>query len=82
MTIAALWPRRLTQYRAGRRHLPFGTRPAASLAALATSDDVPHRPSAAAFSVSPSAIHETHRYLPEARLADVAAHIHSELRPC
>jgi hypothetical protein len=67
MAIAALSVRSSTQYRAGRRPLPFGTGPAAPLATLATSNDVPHRPSAAAF--------------PWARLADVAAHTQFEKRP-
>ena len=107
MAIAVLLTRSLTQYRAGRRSLPFGTGPAAPLAALPTLaracgprgfapaigctdaalfaarmvNDVPHRPAAAAFSVSPAAIRETNRHLPGARLADVAAHIHYENRP-
>ena len=67
MTIAALLTRRSTQYRAGRRPLPFGTGPVAPLAVLPASNDVSHRPSAAA--------------LPWARLADVAARIHPEGRP-
>jgi len=107
MAIAALLTRSLTQYRAGRRPLPFGTWPAAPLAALPTLaralgprgfapaigcadaalsawrmvNDVPHRPAVGALSVSPPAIHETYRYLPWARLAGVAAHIHFENRP-
>ena len=67
MTIAALLTRSSTQYRAGRRPLPFGTGPVAPLAVLPASNDVPHRPSAAAF--------------PWARLAGVAAHIQFEIRP-
>ena len=67
MTIAALLARSSTQYRAGRRPLPSGTRPAAPLAALAALNDEPHRPAAAAF--------------PEARLADVAAYPQSKRRP-
>ena len=58
-----------------------GTWPAAPLAALPALNDVPHRPSAAAFSVSPPAIRETNRYLPWARLAGVAATSHFEKRP-
>jgi hypothetical protein len=81
MAIAALSARSSTWYRAGRRPLPSGTWPAAPLAALPALNDVPHRPSAGALSVSPPAIHETYRYLPEARLADVAAHIQFEGRP-
>jgi hypothetical protein len=67
MAIAVLLTRSLTQYRAGRRLLPFGTRPAAPLAALPASNDVPHRPSATA--------------LPWARLADVATAPYFENRP-
>jgi hypothetical protein len=58
-----------------------GTRPAAPLAVLAALNDVPHRPSAAAFSVSPKAIRETNRHLPWARLAGVAVTPYSENRP-
>jgi len=57
----------LTQYRAGRRPLPIGTGPAEPLAALATLNDVPHRPAAAA--------------LPWARLANVAGASQFEGRP-
>jgi hypothetical protein len=67
MAIAALSARSWTQYRAGRRPLPSGTWPAAPLAALPPLNDVPHRPAGGA--------------LPWARLAGVAAHIHSENRP-
>ncbi len=67
MAIAALLTRSSTQHRAGRRPLPFGTGPAAPLAALPTLNDVPHRPAVGA--------------LPGARLAGVAAHIHFENRP-
>ena len=81
MAIAALLTRNLTQVRAGRRPLPFGTGPAAPLAALPTLIDVPHRPAVGALSVSPPAIRETYRYLPWARLADVAAHTQFENRP-
>jgi hypothetical protein len=67
MAIAALSARSSTQHRAGRRPLPSGTWPAAPLAVLAASNDVPHRPPAAA--------------LPGARLAGVAAHTQFEIRP-
>ena len=99
MAIAALSARSSTRNRAGRRHLPSGTWPAAPLAALPALargydprgsapaigcadaaqfaarmvNDVPHRPTAVAFSVSPTAIHETYRHLPEARLAGPGA---------
>jgi len=67
MAIAALLARSSTRYRAGRRPLPFGTWPAAPLAALPALNDVPHRPAAGA--------------LPVARLAGVAATPHFEKRP-
>jgi hypothetical protein len=67
MAIAALSERSSTQYRAGRRPLPSGTWPAAPLAVLPTLNDVPHRPAVGA--------------LPWARLAGVAAHTHSEIKP-
>jgi hypothetical protein len=67
MAIAVLLTRSLTQYRAGHRPLPSGTRPAPPLAALAALNDEPHRPAAAA--------------LPWARLADVAVTPYFENRP-
>ena len=74
--------------KAGQEQAPLGacdrkrgTWPAAPLAALPALNDVPHRPAAVALSVSPETIRETYRYLPEARLAGVAAHIQFEGRP-
>ena len=93
MAIAVLLTRSLTQYRAGRRSLPFGTGPAAPLAALPTlARACGPRGFAPAIGCTDAALFAArmvndvpHRpaaaALAGARLADVAAHIHYENRP-
>ncbi len=93
MAIAALLARRSTRYRAGRRPLPFGTRPAAPLAALPALARAPGpRGFAPAIDCADAALFALrmvndvpHRRaagaLPVARLAGVAATSHFEKRP-